>query len=60
MADPNENLLDGLRDAHATEHQAEQMLRAQSSRLENYPDLKTRIDQHLQETRASRNSSPAA
>jgi ferritin-like metal-binding protein YciE len=50
MADPNENLLDWLRDAHAMEHQAEQMLRAQSSRLENYPDLKARIDQHLEET----------
>jgi ferritin-like metal-binding protein YciE len=50
MTDPQENLLDWLRDAHAMEQQAEQMLRAQSSRLENYPELKLRIDQHLEET----------
>ncbi|MEE1892776.1 DUF892 family protein [Pseudomonas otitidis] len=44
------HLLDWLRDAHAMEQQAEQMLKAQSSRLEHYPDLKARIDQHLEET----------
>lgn len=31
MATPQENLLDWLRDAHAMEQQAEQMLKAQSS-----------------------------
>ena len=50
MTDPKENLLDWLRDAHAMEQQAEQMLRAQSGRLEHYPELKARIDQHLDET----------
>jgi ferritin-like metal-binding protein YciE len=35
IRDPKENFLDWLRDAHAMAHQAEQMLRAQSSRLEN-------------------------
>ena len=50
MATPQENLLDWLRDAHAMEQQAEKMLTAQSERLEHYPDLKTRIDQHIQET----------
>ena len=30
MTDPKENVLDWLRDAHAMEQQAEQMLRAQS------------------------------
>lgn len=45
-----ENLLDWLRDAHAMEQQAEAMLKAQASRLEHYPDLKARIEQHLQET----------
>ncbi|MDQ7990809.1 MAG: DUF892 family protein [Candidatus Dactylopiibacterium sp.] len=45
-----DNLLDWLRDAHAMEQQAETLLRAQSSRLENYPVLKSRIDQHLEET----------
>jgi ferritin-like metal-binding protein YciE len=50
MATPQENLLDWLRDAHAMEQQAEKMLKAQSERLEHYPKLKARIEQHLQET----------
>lgn len=50
MATPQENLLDWLRDAHAMEQQAEKMLKAQSERLENYPQLKARIDEHIQET----------
>ena len=50
MATPQENLLDWLRDAHAMEQQAEKMLKAQSERLEHYPKLKARIDEHLQET----------
>lgn len=50
MATPQENLLDWLRDAHAMEQQAEKMLKAQSERLEHYPQLKARIDQHIQET----------
>lgn len=50
MATPQENLLDWLRDAHAMEQQAEKMLRAQSDRLEHYPKLKARIDQHIEET----------
>jgi ferritin-like metal-binding protein YciE len=50
MATPQENLLDWLRDAHAMEQQAEKMLRAQSERLEHYPELKARIDQHIEET----------
>ncbi|NHC54454.1 ferritin-like domain-containing protein [Pseudomonas sp. AU8050] len=50
MATPHENLLDWLRDAHAMEQQAEKMLKAQSERLENYPQLKARIDEHIEET----------
>ncbi|WP_073525603.1 ferritin-like domain-containing protein [Pseudomonas fluorescens] len=50
MATPQENLLDWLRDAHAMEQQAEKMLKAQSERLENYPELKARIDEHIEET----------
>jgi ferritin-like metal-binding protein YciE len=50
MADANEHLLDWLRDAHAMEQQAEQMLKAQAGRLEHYPELKARTEQHLQET----------
>jgi len=41
-----------LRDAHAMEKQAEQMLTAQSSRIENYPDLAARIERHLHETQS--------
>ena len=51
MATSQENLLDWLRDAHAMEQQAEKMLKAQSERLEHYPQLKARIDQHIEETR---------
>ncbi len=51
MATPKEHLIAWLRDAHAMEEQAETMLTAQSRRLQNYPDLKARIDQHIEETR---------
>ena len=54
MATPQENLLDWLRDAHAMEQQAEQMLKAQSKRLEHYPQLKARIDQHIELARCSK------
>ena len=50
MSDPREHLLHWLRDAHAMEQQAEQMLKAQAGRIENYPRLKARIEQHLEET----------
>ena len=50
MATPQENLLDWLRDAHAMEQQAEKMLKAQSERLKHYPELKARIDEHIEET----------
>src|SRR5690606_31184649 len=50
MTDAREHLLDWLRDAHAMEQQAEQMLKAQAARIENYPALKARIEVHLEET----------
>lgn len=40
-----------LRDAHAMEQQAEKMLKSQAERLEDYPELQARIEQHLNETR---------
>lgn len=43
-------LEDWLRDAHAMEKQAEEMLKAQAKRIEHYPALRARIDQHLHET----------
>jgi len=43
--------MDWLRDAHAMEEQAETMLTAMERRLEHHPELRTRIAQHIQETR---------
>lgn len=48
--EPTEHLLDWLRNAHAMEQQAEHMLRAQLTRIEHYPPLKARIQQHIEET----------
>lgn len=50
MTDPKEHLIDWLRSAYAMEKQAESMLKAQASRLEHYPVLKARIEQHFDET----------
>jgi len=50
MATATDNLLDWLRDAHAMEQQAEKMLKAQAERLQHYPELKARIEQHIEET----------
>jgi ferritin-like metal-binding protein YciE len=51
MHKASDHLQAWLRDAHAMEEQAITMLTSQSRRLENYPELKARIDRHLQETR---------
>lgn len=40
-----------LKDAHAMEEQAESMLKKMAGRLEHYPDLKARIEKHIDETR---------
>ncbi|PZP61974.1 MULTISPECIES: ferritin-like domain-containing protein [Pseudoxanthomonas] len=50
MTTIEDTLLDWLRNAHAMEQQAEQMLQAQAARIEHYPELKARIEQHLVET----------
>ncbi|KKX30690.1 DUF892 family protein [Rhizobium sp. LC145] len=52
MTHARDNFIAWLRDAHAMEEQAITMMTAQSRRLENYPDLRNRIEQHLIETRA--------
>ncbi|GAB1582776.1 ferritin-like domain-containing protein [Phyllobacterium phragmitis] len=54
MANMDDWLNQWLRDAHAMEEQAEQMLSGQVSRLENYPQLRARIEQHLTETKSQR------
>ncbi|WP_035374848.1 ferritin-like domain-containing protein [Pseudoduganella violaceinigra] len=51
---PREHLTDWLRDAHAMEQQAEAMLKAMAQRLEHYPDLHSRVVEHLGETRWQR------
>ncbi|NMJ42826.1 ferritin-like domain-containing protein [Roseomonas sp. JC162] len=51
MADSRDIFLQWLRDAHAMEEQAEQMLASTAGRLESYGDLKLRLLQHQSETR---------
>ena len=46
MATANERLMEWLRDAHAMETQCEQMLESTCDRLENYPDLRDRLEAH--------------
>jgi ferritin-like metal-binding protein YciE len=46
-----DRLLQWLRDAHAMEMQAETMLTSQARRIEHYPELKARIERHIEETR---------
>ncbi|HFZ8993247.1 TPA: ferritin-like domain-containing protein [Citrobacter freundii] len=46
-----EHYHDWLRDAHAMEKQAESMLESMANRIENYPDVKARIEQHISETK---------
>lgn len=54
MADQNtarsERLLKWLQDAYAMEQEAETMMKAMASRIENYPQLAARVSQHVQET----------
>lgn len=50
----NEHVIDWLRDAHAMEQQAESMLNSLAGRLDHYPDLRSRIVEHIEETRWQR------
>ena len=50
MARAEERFMEWLRDAHAAEEQAKTMLSGMASRIENYPELKARIEQHIRET----------
>jgi ferritin-like metal-binding protein YciE len=51
MADAEDRLMQWLRDAHAMEKQAEELLLTQAGRIENYPEMKRRLAEHLGETR---------
>ena len=48
--DAREIFITGLRNAHAMETQAREMMERQSERLDNYPEVKARVEQHLRET----------
>ncbi|CAH2604302.1 putative Protein YciE [Rhodovastum atsumiense] len=41
----------GLRNQHAVENQAIEILERQIGRLENYPEMRARLQQHLEESR---------
>jgi ferritin-like metal-binding protein YciE len=51
MTHAKDNFIAWLKSAHAMEEQAIIMLGAQARRLENYPDLRERILEHLEETK---------
>lgn len=51
MTDAKDHLLSWLKDAHAAEEQAITMLSNLSGRLNDYPELKSRVEQHVEETR---------
>lgn len=50
MEQTRQNYLAWLRDAHAMEEQALTMMEGMASRLENYPQLRARIRDHIEET----------
>ncbi|AKM33177.1 hypothetical protein AB870_23355 (plasmid) [Pandoraea faecigallinarum] len=50
MNESIDHLIDWLQDAYAMEKHAETILKAQASRLNHYPELKARIEQHIDET----------
>ena len=56
MSDTNSKGLEiyvtGLRNQHAVENQAVELLSRQVERLENYPELEARMRQHIDESRA--------
>ena len=50
MAAREETLMAWLRDAHAMEQQAIEMLEKMAGRLEHYPELRAKIEEHLRQT----------
>jgi ferritin-like metal-binding protein YciE len=51
MVTAEERLMEWLRDAHAMEEQAVTMLDALAGRIEHYPDVRAKIEEHLAVTR---------
>lgn len=48
----------GLRNAHAVEMEAIELMSRQVERLSNYPEIEARLRQHIDETRGSRSGWP--
>ena len=46
----NSVFVTGLKNAHALENQALELMNRQVERIENYPDIKTKLQEHIQET----------
>ena len=51
MVNAEDRLMQWLRDAHAMEEQAATMLDALAKRIEHYPDVRAKIEEHLAVTR---------
>jgi ferritin-like metal-binding protein YciE len=51
MPNSEETFMSWLRDAHAMEEQAEQVLSSLARRIDDYPELKSQIERHLEVTR---------
>ena len=50
MTDTDEIFVTGLRNAHAMEHQALSIMKPQVARIEQYPEVAHRLQQHITET----------
>ena len=54
MADSTERansvFITGLKNAHALENQALELMNRQVERIENYPEIKAKLEQHIEET----------
>ncbi|CZT37452.1 ferritin-like domain-containing protein [Rhizobium sp. 9140] len=49
-SETREIFVTGLRNAHAMENQALSILKPQLKRIENYPDVAAKLEQHIRET----------
>lgn len=50
MTETRDIFIVGLRNAHAMENQALAIMKPQVARIENYPDVAARLQQHIEET----------
>src|SRR4051812_20565598 len=51
MTEPRELFITGLKNAHAMESQAQSMLERQIGRMDDYPEMKKKLQEHLGETK---------